>query len=140
VSENLDLVRSIFAAWAEGDFSSADWADPEIDFVMHGDLTAGEWEGLDEMGEAWATMLRAWERLRAIPEEIREIDDDRVLVFVRNEGRGRGSGIELQGISTKAANVFTIRDGKVTRLVLYWNREQAIADLGLTDRESSQRS
>jgi ketosteroid isomerase-like protein len=140
VSENLELVRSIFAAWAEGDFGSADWADPEIDFVMHGDLTGGEWEGVDEMGEAWATMLRAWERLRAIPEEIRELDDDRVLVFLRNEGRGRGSGIELQGISTKAANVFTIRDGKVTRLVLYWNREQAIADLGLTDRESSRGS
>jgi ketosteroid isomerase-like protein len=140
VSENLELVRSILAAWAEGDFGSADWADPEIDFVMHGDLTGGEWEGVDEMGEAWATMLRAWERLRAIPEEIRELDDDRVLVFLRNEGRGRGSGIELQGISTKAANVFTIRDGKVTRLVLYWNREQAIADLGLTDRESSRGS
>jgi ketosteroid isomerase-like protein len=132
VSPNLELVKSIFAEWERGDWSSVDWADPEIEFEMIGGLNTGRWRGSGPMWEAWATTLRAWEDLRAIPDEFRELDDGRVLVFLRNEGRGRGSGIEIGEISTKAANIFTVRDGKVTSLILYWDRDRAIADLGLT--------
>jgi ketosteroid isomerase-like protein len=137
VSSNLDLVKSILADWERGDWSSADWAHPEIEFTMFGGLNTGSWKGLDEMAAAWSTMLVAWEDLRAVPDEIRELDDDRVLVFLRNHGRGKGSGIEIGEISVKAANVFTIRGGKVTSLALYWDREDAISDLGLNDRKQS---
>ncbi|MFL5906367.1 MAG: nuclear transport factor 2 family protein [Solirubrobacterales bacterium] len=133
MSRNLDLVKSIFAQWEEGDFSSSEWADPEIDFEMVGGLSPGRWRGVAEMAQVWATMLRAWVDLRAIPDEFRELDDDRVFVLLRNQGRGKGSGIEVREISAKSANVFTVRDGKVTSLILYWDRDQAIADLGLTD-------
>jgi ketosteroid isomerase-like protein len=127
VSENLDLVKSIYAAWEQGDFSSADWAD----YAMVGGLSSGSWKGVAEMREAWVAMLRAWDHLRAVPEEFRELDDGRILVLLRNEGRGKGSGIEIGGISTKAANVFEIRDGKVTGLTLYWDRNRALAEFGL---------
>ena len=46
MSANLDLVRSIFAAWERGDWSAADWADPNIEFERAGDLTGGRWTGL----------------------------------------------------------------------------------------------
>jgi ketosteroid isomerase-like protein len=135
VSENLDLIKSIYAAWERGDFSSADWADPEIDFAMVGGLIEGRWKGVAQMSEAWAAMLRAWEDLRAVPDGFRELDRDRVLVFLRNEGRGKGSGIDVGEISTKAANLFRIRDGKVISLTLYWDRARAIADLGLSEED-----
>lgn len=131
MSSKLDLVKSIFADWERGDFSSVEWADPEIEFEIVGGLTEGRWIGVRGMAEAWAETLRAWDDLRASPDEIRELDEDRVLVFLRNQGRGKGSGIDVSEISVKAANVFTVRGGKVSRLVLYWDRERAIADLGL---------
>jgi ketosteroid isomerase-like protein len=131
VSSNLDLVKSIYADWERGDWSASDWADPEIEFEMVGGLTEGTWTGIVEMGRAWGKMVNAWDDLAASPEEFRELDGDRVLVLLHNTGRGRESGIEIEDITTRSANVFTIRDGKVTRLTLYWNRDQAIAELGL---------
>lgn len=133
MSANLDLVKSVYAEWERGDWGSVEWADPEIEFTVIGGLESGSWKGVGAMAEAWATQLRAWHDLRAVPEEFRELDDDRVLVLMRNEGRGRGSGFDLSEISTEAANVFTVRDGRVVSLSIYPDRSRALADLGLSD-------
>ena len=34
MSQNMELVRSIFAAWERGDYRSIEWAHPEIEFVF----------------------------------------------------------------------------------------------------------
>jgi ketosteroid isomerase-like protein len=128
---NLELVKSIYADWERGDWSSTSWADPDIEFVMIGGLMDGRWAGIAEMGRAWGMMVNAWKGLTANPAEFRELDDGRVVVFLTNRGRGRTSGIDISEIATKSANVFEIRGGKVTNLTLYWDRDRAIADVGL---------
>jgi ketosteroid isomerase-like protein len=126
---NLDLVRSIYAAWERGDFSGAEWADPKIEFVFADGPEPGRWTGPEEMAVRYGGWLRGWRDFRAKPEEYVVIDDRRILVLVHNTGRGRASGLELEQRSV--ANFFEIRDNRVTRLVLYWDRERAFADLGL---------
>jgi ketosteroid isomerase-like protein len=130
-SANLELVRSLYTAWGRGDWSSVDWADPEIEFVGADALDRARTRGLAGLGEAWRAFLDAWEEWRVEPEEFREIDDERILVMIRVSGRGRTSGLEVGQMRSEAANLFHIREGKVTRLALYWDREEALADAGL---------
>jgi ketosteroid isomerase-like protein len=134
-SANLDLVRAIYAAWERGDFSSAEWAHPDIEFGFAGGPEPGNWTGVAQMVERYRDWLRAWKDFRAEPEEYLVLDRERILVLVRNSGRGRTSGLEVDQRSV--ANLFQLRDGKVTRLVIYWERERAIADLGLAPEAGS---
>ena len=132
-SANVDLVRSIYAAWGRGNFSATEWVYPEIEFVMVGGPSPGTWTGLAGMAEATHEFLSAWEDLRAEAEEYREIDGERVLVLIHHRGRGKTSGLELGQMQTKNAALFHVRDGKVIRFVAYWDRDRALADLGLKE-------
>jgi ketosteroid isomerase-like protein len=128
-SKNLELVRSICDAWARGDWSSAEWADPEIEYVVDDGLTSRTWKGLAGMSEGWSDFMRAWADIRFELEEYRELDGGRVLVLNRFSGRGRASGVEIGQVAADAACVFHIHRGKVTRLEANMDREKALADL-----------
>src|SRR5205809_5432604 len=113
MSENLDLVRSIYAAWERGDFSSAGWAHPDIELVIAEGPDQGTLRGMGAMAQAWRDFLSAWEDYRVEAEEYRELDGDRVLVLMRHGGRGETSGLEVEQLKTAGANLFHVRDGKV---------------------------
>jgi SnoaL-like protein len=136
-SANLELVRSICTARERGDYGSADWAHPEIEYVMADGPTPGTWVGLDELAEGMRDFLSAWEDFRAEVDGYRELDDERVLVLLRFSGRGKTSGLELAQTAPKGANLFLLRGVKVTRIVHYFDREHALADLGLAPEAES---
>jgi ketosteroid isomerase-like protein len=127
-SANVDLVRSLRAAWDRGDFSSSDSAHPEIEYVIVGGPSSGSWTGLAGMTKGWRDFLSTWEDWRAEATAYRDLDDERVLALVNMSGRVKTSGLQVR---TNGANLFHVRGGKVTRLVLYLDRERALADLGL---------
>src|SRR5215211_4221076 len=131
--ENVEIVRSIFAAWEHGDYRSAEWAHPEIACVAADGPTPGSWTGVAAMADAWREVLSAFEELRAEADEVQVLDDEQVLVLMHFRGRGKTSGLEVGDIEMKGANLFHLREGKVTRLVTYWDRERALADVGLEE-------
>jgi ketosteroid isomerase-like protein len=100
-SANLELVQSIFAAWERGDFSAAEWADPEIEYVIADGPAPGNWTGLAGMAAGFREFLSAWEDVRALAEEYRELDGERVLVLAHLSGRAKKSGLELGQIQAK---------------------------------------
>jgi ketosteroid isomerase-like protein len=128
---NLDLVRSIYADWERGDYSNAEWADPDIEFVLADGIDPGQWTGRAAMWEAWGGRLSAWEQHRAQVDEYRVLDDERVLAVFHVAAHGKTSGVDLGQMRSTGANVFHVRDGKVAKLVVYLDRDRALADLGL---------
>jgi ketosteroid isomerase-like protein len=131
-SANLDRVRSISEAWERGDYSSVTWAHPDIEFVIADGPEPGRWTGLEGLAPSLLDFQSSWEEYRSEAIEYKELDDEGVLVLTYASGRGKVSGVE---IGERRANLFHLRDGKVTRLAVYWDRERALTDAGLGPRE-----
>jgi ketosteroid isomerase-like protein len=93
----------------------------------------GNWTGADGITEGWGDFLSAWDGFHTEVDEYRELDDERVLVLVRFGGRGKTSGLAVDQMRSKSAGLAHFRGGKMTRLVLYFDRKRAFADLDLTE-------
>ena len=99
-STNLELVGSIFAARERGDYSTAEWAHPEIEYEIADGPSPGTFTGLSGLAEATRSVFGAWERFHIHVDGFRELDDERMLVLLRASGRGKSSGLELDELST----------------------------------------
>jgi hypothetical protein len=131
--ENVDLVRSIYAPWARGDFSSAEWADPEIELVFADWPPGGSWWGIGGLSQGFGDFLRAWDEFRVEAKTFQDLDDERVLGLHEFGGRGRASRLDVGG--SKGAALFHVRNDKVIKLVLYGEQKHALADLGLVKED-----
>jgi uncharacterized protein len=77
---------------------------------------------------SWTEQMRsAFDRLEIEPEEFIDAGDGRVVVVSRMAARGRGSGMELDA---PLVNVWTLRDGRVTRCLSFTTRDDALAAAG----------
>lgn len=130
--ENVELIRGLYRRWERGDFATAEFFDPDIEFVRVGSgvaAAAGAWKGIDEMWKASVEWLEAWENMRLEPRRYVDLGD-RVLAIVRQTSRGRRSGVELD---QENGQLFTIHQGKVVRWVAYWEASEALEAVGLAD-------
>jgi hypothetical protein len=133
MSENLDLVRSIYADWERGDFGRSDWADREIEFVVVGGLKPGCWIGTSAMRDVVRGLLDVWDVAHLHAEELRELDGPRSLVLWRGSGKFKASGLDADNVKQGGAHIFHLAGEKVIRLECFLERDRAFADLGLEE-------
>ena len=84
------------------------------------------YRGADGLKSLLKDMSEDWEDFHIEPDELREIDESRVLILGRMQGRGKASGMEIEA---PAAWVCELRDGKVTKVQFYAHEDAARDDL-----------
>jgi ketosteroid isomerase-like protein len=126
---NAQLLEPVYEAWGRGDFT------PQFD-VYADDM---EWGWSDDFPEAGLRseiggksprlreFLGPWEHWRCSAERYIE-SGDLVIVFCHYSGRGKGSGVLIE---RNGAHVWTMRDGKAQKLVVYPSREAALEATGV---------
>jgi ketosteroid isomerase-like protein len=130
--QNVEILRSIYARWARGDFWTPEVFDPEVEVVWARQVPGmGTYHGLAGLEQSLREWFTAWGDIRMEADEFIEVAPDRILVLVSAHGRGQGSGIAVA--ADDFAHEWTMRDGRATRLVGYAGRAEALKAVGLEE-------
>ena len=99
--------------------------DPEIEWRVIGGAPeeVSLIRGLEAMGRYYDDWVETIDDLRAVVAEVVFEDGERVAALVRNSGRGRGSGANVDSSFYLAC---VVRDGRIVVGHEYTTREQAI--------------
>jgi ketosteroid isomerase-like protein len=125
--ENVEIVRRAFAYEVNGVGGRAE-AEAIFDpGVVMNPTNEGSFHGLDAMRDDFERWASAFGELEVTAEEFIDAGD-RVLVTAYHRGRGRTSGVEVDG---RFYEVYTLRDGKVVRVDEYVERAEALEAAGL---------
>ena len=127
MSENLDLVRSIFAAWERGNFASA--IEPlaaDIRFSAAQPEGQAMASGRVEMARFMRDFLASWDRYWIKLHDLQELAPGRFLAAATQYGRGKDSGAET---SMPAFIAIAFRGGEIAQLEFFYDHASAVAAL-----------
>jgi ketosteroid isomerase-like protein len=98
---------------------------PALPSAVEGERYSG-YRGREGIESYFEDVRSTWEELCVIGDEFRDLDDS-VLVLGRAEGRGRGSGVE---VDMPLGIVYDFRDGKIARVRTYLDHGEALQAAG----------
>jgi hypothetical protein len=113
-------------------------AEPEFEVVMVGPMYSSarlDYVGLDGFVAAWRDWTSAYESFRI---EVDEMIDagDKVVSLVRQTGIPKGAGAEIE---TRAAAVWIVSDGRVSRVEFHLDPDAALRAAGIDPSSRSER-
>jgi hypothetical protein len=86
--------------------------------------------GLDGFVSGFGDWLTAWESWVITATDFIDIDENRVLVMLDVRARSKTHRVEMP---VEGANLLTLRDGRLARLELFFDRAQALQAAGLRE-------
>ena len=131
--ENLEILKSIYAEWERGRLGAGlPVYDPDItvETFMPDAREAVTLRGLLQLEGFMRDWLTQWQEYRVTGEDFQEVETDKVLVSGRQIATGHRSGV---GVESPAFAVWTFRQGKVIRLTLHYDRDDALQAAGLSE-------
>ena len=125
MGQNTELVREAIAAFVRGEVDRAlDFADPEVICRRVPPLPDPQtYHGIEGILQMYADWTADFDEFEMEPIEFIEADGQ-VLVDMIQRGRGRASGVTVEG---RFWLMYTIARGKITRQDAYLTKEQALA-------------
>ena len=99
------------------DVSNLGWPDQQIYLGPEGGM---------QFNAEWAA---AWDDWEMVPEDYIDAGE-RVVVILTQRGRSKATGIPVE---MRFAQVWTLRDGQGTRMLLYGSVEEALEAVGLSE-------
>ncbi len=130
--ENVEVVKSLFASFAERDQAAAAAVlHPEVEIrpAIVGGPEGVVYRGLDGNKQFWADIDAAWSEFRIETEEFRDLGEQ-VLVLGRAFARAEGSGIALD---EPAAWLAVVHEGQIVQFRSFSNQLEALEAAGLEE-------
>jgi ketosteroid isomerase-like protein len=134
--ENVETVRRLYDAAARRD-SAAVLAlyDPDVEVDnsrgLFGEVTGGRvYRGHEELLRGFHDLFEVWEGWENVCEELIDAGDQ-VISVSSARGRGRTSGLEVEW--KEEAGIWTVREGRIVRVVWFPSRAEALEAAGLSE-------
>jgi ketosteroid isomerase-like protein len=132
--EKVEVVRQVYDAAARRDSASIfDLYDREVELDSSRlELVndEGVYRGHDGLRRFFREWHEAWEGIDYDYDELVDAGGEHVISFVTRRGRGRASGADVE---LSLALVWTVRDGRVNRVVWFPTRAEALEAVGLSE-------
>jgi ketosteroid isomerase-like protein len=123
---DIALLNRLLEQWGKGEFWDAEAYADDVVFIRSGP-DGGEYHGIDGLSAAWRDFLAAWDDFRIQAEGVVAGDAGVYVLLIQLQGRGKGSGVS---IDAAVANLVTMRDGRIARLEMHWDRDAALTAAG----------
>jgi ketosteroid isomerase-like protein len=125
---NIEVVKTVVSAFNRGDFEGAiELLTDDVEFdwsrrMLDGEVVTGQ----DAVRRYLQDAHEIFDEIHIPSEDITDLGDGLVLLYGTARFKGHKSGLDVEA---SAANLWTVRDGKVARFRFYQTREDALADV-----------